>query len=98
MSTWRELRERNTLAGQHWFEPATMKSFASRLEGQPYAGDVFVTSEQDPGGSPRRFTVRRMSADGRVSTIGAYQQHATLDDARRAARLHTHELRETTAE
>lgn len=95
-NTYADLRRRNKAAGHHWFSPATLRFFRTHLEGSPYGGDVFVTSEQfvgsDGTADPRRYTVRRMLEDGTVETVGDFQQHDTLDDARRAARLAAHDL------
>ena len=81
----------------HWFEPATMRFFASRVCQRAYVGPhgtTFVSSEQfrpthgDP--APRMYSVQRVYQDsnGRwtVETVGAFQAYATRREADHAAR------------
>jgi hypothetical protein len=55
----------NAQAGLHYFEPATMRFFQSRVSEMIYegaGGTYFVTSERAPNG-PRRYTVRTFKRD-----------------------------------
>lgn len=91
--TYTAMRRYSADAGSHWFDPPAMRFFRSRLEGSPYALGVFVSSEQFSDSSPRLYSVRRLCLDGTVETVGDFQQHDTLADARRAARLEVARLR-----
>lgn len=62
-----EIRQANQAAGGHWFSPATLRWFNSRIHADVYAGRYFVTSEQNPEGE-RRYTVREVSEDGDIKT------------------------------
>lgn len=76
--------------GSHWFEPASMRFFGTRL---PQSGlrDVrgciwFVSSEARTSG-PRKYSVRRFSPEGRMSTPGGFHTYATRAAANRAMQL-----------
>ena len=81
--------KRNAAAGHHFFERDTMSFFNSRVEGfvggSRKLGAYFVTSEQFEEGYPRLYTVRVQSSDGRISTVGDFQQYSTLEAAKVAA-------------
>lgn len=76
-----DIRQRN----QYFFEPATMRFFNCRLSQAVY-GTYFVTSERFDANTPRRYTVRRIGANGSIDTVGEFQQYATLRQAKAAAR------------
>jgi hypothetical protein len=89
-------------AGSHFFEPATMRFFRSRIDSDTWAGAdgwYWVSSEQfhtsDGQRHPRRYTVRRLfyrlnpegqAIDIDIDEIGEFQQYPTLARARTAAR------------
>ena len=82
-----EVRAANKAAGHHFFERSTMRFFDSAVESALYGGRFFVTSEKGPvAESVRRYTVREVSQDGKVSTRGEFQAYRTIEDAREAAR------------
>jgi hypothetical protein len=84
-----DIRAANARAGHHFFEPATMRFFRSRIESTVYGGRYFVTSEQFAMGAhkdPRRFTVRMANDDGTIDTVGEFQAYSTLEVARATAR------------
>ena len=87
------VKRANAAAGQHFFSPATVRYFSSRVESKLIDGRYFVTSEQyEPSEGPpdpRRYTVREALPSGHVTTVGEFQQHATLDAALAAARALT---------
>lgn len=62
----------------HWFSPATMRFFKSRLPATAYlkGGDYyFISSEKFNYESPRLYTVRKMNgSDGEVGTIGPFNE------------------------
>lgn len=79
-----ELKAANRAADLHWFDPATLRFFRSRV-GEIIGSGYFVSSEQGPDGV-RRYTVRRGMADGSVDTVGEFQAHATRARALAAIR------------
>ena len=74
--------------GSHWFDRSSMRFFGTRIhtKGILIAGRYFVTSEQPPHG-PRGYTVREVSDDGDIRTIGELCGHASSHAASRVARL-----------
>jgi hypothetical protein len=82
--TLRDIKSANEAAGHYFFEPATMRFFNSRICRSVLAGGFFVTSERFDHNTPRRYTVRLCLDNGHVETIGAFQQFASADSARRA--------------
>ena len=86
-----EIRIQNAQAGQHWFDPASMRFFGCRVGSAVYGGRYFISSEQDtyvsstgqPGawGGQRRYTIRMAEADGSIETIGMFGQYETRAQA-----------------
>ncbi|MDX3260775.1 hypothetical protein PV336_16260 [Streptomyces sp. MI02-2A] len=78
-------------ANPHWFEPSTLRWFASRISEDVYpveGGAYFVTSERDTQASeymPRRYSVRFCSDEGSIDTIGEFRQYASRNGAHAAA-------------
>ena len=72
-----------------WFGEGATRFFGTRLHDVVYGGRVFVTSERDPLGTAwngqRRYTVRRVTDDLRVETVGDFGAHATARAAHREA-------------
>ena len=69
-----ETEYKNRTQGRgHFFDPATMRFFKSRIGAVRCKCGVwfFVTSEQPPHG-PRMFSVRRMELDGDINTVGEF--------------------------
>lgn len=91
-----DIERANERAGFHFFEPATLRFFASRVAQTGYltadhARAYFVTSEQfrpfDGTPAARRYTVRVCDlTTGDVDTVGEFQQYACRSTADRAAR------------
>lgn len=83
------VRAANADAGGYWFDPATLRFFASRVGDTIYGGRFFVTSEQDRHGSAwdgeRRYTVREALAGGRIETVGRFGMFGTRREAVRFA-------------
>lgn len=84
-----EIKAANAAHGHFFFEPASMRFFNSKIASKSViAGRFFITSEQfcDQGQcDPRRYTVRECLPDGRIDTVGEFQEHATVAGAKRAA-------------
>ena len=79
-----EVRRANAAAGNHWFEPGTMRFFRSRVSDRLYGGRYFVSSERAPRGA-RRYTVRVANDDGSIGTVGEFQAFASRGAAHRRA-------------
>lgn len=78
----------NKAAGYHWFSKDTMRFFNTRLctahaNGPVLSGNRFITSEKY-GDEPQLYTIRSVSEDGGIDTVGRFQGYATLGDARKA--------------
>lgn len=85
-----QIKEANARRGHHFFEPATMRFFRSRIASyEIFGGRYFVTSEQFENSnhkrSPRRYTIRRVKDDGSIDTVGDFQAYPTVIAAKRAA-------------
>lgn len=79
------LRRMAADAGSHWFKPATLRFFKSRVGREAYLGVdgrwYFVSSEQGPR-MPRRYTVRAVD-DGwaNIESVGGFQAYETRSQA-----------------
>ena len=86
-----EIKEANLEADGVFFRPAMMEIFQTRIEGGPYQGRFFVTSDQFTSMRgktyPRRYTVREAMPDGSIGTVGEFQQYEDKDSAVRAAKV-----------
>lgn len=89
-----DIRRISEYLGSHFFEPASMRFFNSRIAGYDvYGGKYFITSEQfvDRNAGivkPRRYTIREITNDGKVNTAKGceFQQFATLREAKTAVK------------
>src|SRR5437773_1145642 len=95
-----EIKRANREAGQYFFDPETMRFFNSRVYADLYVRkdeeqgeDVtyFITSERNGDESPRTYTVRAAHDNGTVSTASDFSEYATLNAARKAARMYAGE-------
>jgi hypothetical protein len=72
----------------HWFDKDAMRFFDSKIESPLIEGRYFVSSEQchhsDGTSSPRLFTVREVSAEADIDTVGEFQGYKTKRAARAA--------------
>lgn len=88
------IRHRAKEAGSHWFDADSMRFFRSRVGSGGYVHEdgriFFVSSERfvsSTGWSPgRKYSVRVMTPDGNVDTVGEFQQYASRSGADAAAR------------
>ena len=84
------IKARNAAEGLHWFEPATMRFFRSRVSGRIFQGPggvYFVSSEARRAEDVRMFTVRRFDpTDGSVDTLGDFQGYAHRHEAAAVAK------------
>jgi hypothetical protein len=91
-----QVKRRNADAGYYFFEPATMRFFASRVAQVAYIAEdgsaYFVTSERfiplsGPSSDyPRMYTVRCMGKSGDVHAVETFQRYASRSGADAAAR------------
>ena len=79
--TMDHVRRANRARGHHFFSVGAMAFFSSRIESGLIDGRYFVTSEAFDETSERRFTLREVEDDGAVETLGAFQEHATIEAA-----------------
>ena len=85
-----QVRTRAEKGSPHFFDADTMRFFSSRISELCWKKEddiYFITSEADKGpyhhkGSIRAYTVRVCDINGDINTIGKFQEHATLRDAR----------------
>lgn len=73
----------NEAIGNHWFDRSTMRFFNTKIESNLIAGHRFITSEKGPDGV-RKYTVREACPDGTIDTVGEFQAHSTLRQAKAA--------------
>ena len=79
-----EIKRANKAAGDHWFDPSTMRFFLSLIESETVKdGRYFVTSEKCPfgPGHVRAFTVREAHDYGTIGTVGEFQGHKSTREA-----------------
>lgn len=80
-----DIKQRNREASGHFFDPASMRFFRSKLHGnglESVSGNVyFITSEQFDAQAPRRYTVRVMFPNGKIESASEFQHYATLKEA-----------------
>ena len=88
-----ELARAHAEAGGHWFDPSARRFFRCRLSSEvvPVSdGWLFVSSEQFVSSrgraDRRRYTVRKMTPDTDVLTVGEFQQYASWSGACKAMR------------
>lgn len=76
--TIQQIRDANEKSGRFFFSPDAMRFFRSRVLQTVFegvGGVYFITSEQfvgSQGANPRRFTVRRVEADGEIKTATVF--------------------------
>lgn len=83
MKTYHSVAEIEHDAKGHFFDAPTMRSFCSRVLDGVYGGCYFITSERAPD-EPRTYTIRRITEDRTIVTVGEYGAYKTPDAARKA--------------
>ena len=75
-------------ASKYWFSPETMRFFKSRVSEMTWKiGDkIYFISSEKQSLEPRFYTVRVCEIDGNIKTVGKFQEHETLRQARNAIR------------
>ena len=84
-NTIREMKEDDANIGDHWFERGAMRFFNSRIASGVYGGHFFISSERYNENTPRRYTIRSCY-NGKIDTIGDFQQYRTIEEARYAVK------------
>jgi len=88
-----EVVTRAAKGSPHFFDKETLKFFSSRVSDLCWKIDekiYFITSEADRGsyiehsGTNRGWTVRIIDKEGDINTLGKFQGHSTLNEARKA--------------
>ncbi len=87
-----EVKTRAEKGSPHFFDTDSMRFFGSRLSELCWRlGEkiYFITSEADSGrikhsGSTRAWTVRSIDKNGDIQKLGKFQEHGTLNEARKA--------------
>jgi len=72
--------------GNHWFEKDTMRFFHSRIESGIIRGRYFITSEVNPS-DEKRYSVRYVTDDAEIETLGEFHSYKTKEAAKRAIPL-----------
>jgi hypothetical protein len=81
-----QIKQANRDAGQHYFEPDTMRFFKSRVMDFVTGGRFFVTSEQNGYNAPRMWSVREAMPDGSIESYSEFQEYSSGAAAKRAAK------------
>ncbi len=71
-----QIKAHNQNNGYYFFNENTMRGFRSRVHSDVYGGCVFVTSEKHVTWRteyPRAYTVRIITINGDIKTIGEFQ-------------------------
>ena len=76
--------------GSYFFSKESMSWFNSRLHHKVYQGRYFITSERDSSGiawdGRRRYTLRAVTPEGAMTTVGYFGQYHSLQEAIAAAK------------
>jgi hypothetical protein len=87
-----QIKQGNKQAGNHFFEPAAMNFFNSRILQRVIPNKTkdkfyFVTSEKFNRNSPRLYTIRIFTKDGNIDMIGEFQEYKYSYQAYKAIML-----------
>jgi len=89
-NTIEDIKRVNKELGHEWFSPETLEFFHSRVSSTLYHGvdgrTFFLTSEKMDKDSDRRYTIREAHPNGRIATVGNFQQYATVGQAKGAVK------------
>ena len=92
LSSLHQIKVTAANAGSHWFDPAALRYFSSRISLTVYpvpGGALFISSEQFrplyAAPEPRLYSVRSCTLAGNIDTVGEFQQYRTRAAAHAAA-------------
>lgn len=84
-SSVEQIRLYSLSIGHHWFSPSTMRFFGSKIYPDIVGGRYFISSEKDHySNGARLYTIRMVTDDGTIETVGDFQQYTSLRQARKA--------------
>jgi len=84
----KEVEKRAEKGAKYFFSPDAMRFFSSRICQLCWKKDndiFFVTSEKN-GNSYRKYTIRKSSTSGDITTMGEFQAYDTINEANMAIR------------
>lgn len=83
-SSVEQIRLYSLSIGHHWFSPSTMRFFGSKIYPDIVGGRYFISSEKNFDSTQRLYTIRVVTDDGTIDTVGKFQGFASLRQARKA--------------
>lgn len=83
-----DIKRANKQAGQNFFEAGNMEFWGSSVVSGVLRGEYFITSEDNFDRTRKLFTVRKAHCTGQVTTVGEFQQHETVEDAKKWLKEH----------
>lgn len=80
--TMRDVKRHNKAIGYHFFDKETLEFWGSKIETELFNNHTFITSEDNFDRTKRLYTIRHYDkTNGKVKTIGEFQQFKNLDEA-----------------
>ena len=93
-----QIKRANKATGQQWFDPGALQFFDSKFPprcvfpvkdgaffiSSEYSKGVYISTGWVPDG-PVLWTLRFADAEGKISTVGEFQQYESLEEAKTAA-------------
>ena len=83
-SSVEQIRLYSLSIGHHWFSPSTMRFFGSKVYPDLVGGRYFISSEENFDGTQRLYTLRMVTDEGLIDTVGDFQGFTSLRQARKA--------------
>ena len=83
-SSVEQIRLYSLSIGHHWFSPSTMRFFGSKIYPDIVGGRYFISSEKNFDSTQRLYTIRVVTDDGTIDTVGKFQGFTSLRQARKA--------------
>lgn len=77
----KEVEEKNKSMGNYWFSDGAIDFFKSKIETELIDGRYFISSEKQRR-QERKYTIREVSKEGRIKTVGEYRQFNTKEEAK----------------
>jgi hypothetical protein len=85
-----EMKELNKAKGGHWFDKGAMRFFNTRIETQPNAENIFITSEYMDNPSNKKYSLRWFNTETHdVVTLGDFNAIRSLDKAKELRKEYT---------
>ena len=92
LKTLQQIKDANEKTGGEWFAPEVLSWFGCRISETVFPvanGAIFTTSEKYRScrlSLPRKYSVRFCSDEGKVETLGGFQNFRSLREAQKQAR------------